>query len=82
MVVFLLLPGMLLSGFVTPIENMPTWLRPVTALNPVRHFVEVLRAVLLKGASFSDLTSQFVALAGIGITLFGAASYTLRRRLG
>jgi ABC-2 type transport system permease protein len=79
---FVLLPGMLLSGFVTPIENMPTWLRPVTALNPVRHFVEVLRAVLLKGASFSDLTSQFVALAGIGITLFGAASYTLRRRLG
>jgi len=79
---FILLPALLLSGFMTPIENMPAWLQPATAFNPVRHFLEIVRAVLLKDASVRDVASQFVALGALGLGFFGVASWTLRRRLG
>ena len=78
---FLLLPALLLSGFMTPVENMPAWLQPITLLNPVRHFVEIMRAVLLKSATASDVASQLLALALLGLGVFGAASWVVRRRL-
>jgi hypothetical protein len=43
--------------------------------------VEILRAVLLKDASLSELASPFVALAGMGIAVYASAAYLLRRRL-
>jgi ABC-2 type transport system permease protein len=78
---FLLLPALLLSGFMTPVENMPAWLQPLTMLNPVRHFVEIMRAVLLKSATAADVASQLLALALLGLAMFGAASWVVRRRL-
>ncbi|MBW2457653.1 MAG: ABC transporter permease [Deltaproteobacteria bacterium] len=78
---FFIMPAVLLSGFMTPVENMPTWLQPLSGFTPVRHFVEILRAVLLKDASFAELQAQFVALAGIGVVVFVSASRLLRRRL-
>jgi ABC transporter DrrB family efflux protein len=78
---FFLLPAMILSGFLNPIESMPEWLQPVTAFDPVRHFVEILRAVLLKGSSLSDLAPSYVALAGMGIATFWLAGWALRRKL-
>jgi ABC-2 type transport system permease protein len=79
--IFILLPSVLLSGFTTPVANMPWWLQPFSAFTPVRHFVEILRAVLLKGASFGDLQAQFAALAGIGLAVLALAVVVLRRRL-
>lgn len=82
MVAFMIiLPAIILSGFMTPVANMPTWLQPVTAFNPMRHFVEILRAVLLKGATIGDIAPQLVALVGIGTVLFGAAIRGLRRNM-
>ena len=78
---FFLMPAMLLSGFITPIANMPELLQHMTLLNPVRHIVEVLRGVLLKGAGFRDLAPQLVALAALGGTIFSFAALGLRRRL-
>ncbi len=80
-VIFFLMPSVLLSGFMTPIENMPSWLQPVTTVNPMRHFVEILRAVLLKDASLAEVGPQVVALAGIGVLCFSVAIASLRRRL-
>ena len=78
---FFVMPGILLSGFITPVENMPAWLRPLTVLNPVRHFVEVMRAVLLKAASIEEIASQLVALLGLGVAIFASAALLLRRKL-
>ncbi|MGM0576900.1 MAG: ABC transporter permease [Myxococcota bacterium] len=78
---FIILPAILLSGFLTPVENMPAWLQPFTVLDPVRHFVEILRAVLLKSAGFADVAPQLVALGGMGVTLFLAAVLNLHRHL-
>lgn len=79
--VLVIMPAILLSGFMTPVGNMPEWLQPVTALNPVRHMVDILRAVMLKGAGFADVAPQLVALAGIGLTVFGLAALVMARRL-
>ena len=57
MVIFLLM-----SGIFTPIESMPQWAQNITLFNPVRYFVEVMRLVLLKGATFSDIVRQFSPL--------------------
>ena len=78
---FFMLPAVLLSGFMTPVENMPSWLQPLSGLTPVRHFVEVVRAVLLKDAGWSELSAQLVALVGVGVAVFAASAYLLRRSL-
>jgi len=56
-------PSIILSGFFYPIDSMPRFFRWVTLGNPVRHFLEVVRAVFLKGAGFIDLWPQYLGLA-------------------
>ncbi len=43
-----MVPMMLLSGFASPVENMPDWLQYVTLANPVRHFIVIVKGVFLK----------------------------------
>lgn len=50
-----LLPSILLSGFIFPIENMPLFFRAATFVLPQRWFMEICRGVFLRGAGFSDL---------------------------
>ncbi len=68
------LPAVLLSGVLTPLRAMPDWLAWLTWLNPVRFYVEVLRGVLLKGASLADLWRQFLLLALFGASVLAIAS--------
>ncbi len=62
----------LLSGLFTSIESMPDWAQLVTMLNPVRHFVDIMRRVMLKGSEFADITGSLVILcvyAAVMLTL-------------
>ena len=43
------MPAVLLSGFPSPVENMPQWLQYLDWLNPLRHFIVIVKGVLLKG---------------------------------
>ncbi|MGE3959053.1 MAG: ABC transporter permease [Vicinamibacterales bacterium] len=61
---FFLMPMMLLSGFVFPIENMPEAIQPFTYLIPLRYFLVILRSIFLKGVGLETLWPQAVALAG------------------
>ena len=58
-----LLPAIILSGFFYPISSMPRIFQWMTVLNPVRHFLEIVRAVFLKGAGMASLWHQYLALA-------------------
>jgi len=78
----IMLPAVLLSGIMTPIASMPEWLQPITYLNPVRYYGEVLRAVLLKGATPADLVPQLVAMSIFGLVLIAAASRRFRKQMG
>lgn len=76
-----ILPAALLSGVMTPILSMPGWLRPVTWLNPLRFYAELVRGVLLRGAGFGELWAQLCALGAYGAIILLAASLRFRRRL-
>jgi ABC-2 type transport system permease protein len=60
---------------------MPLWLQVVTYFNPVRYYIEVLRAVLLKGASFVDIWWRLLALLGFGVALLTIASLRFHKRV-
>jgi ABC-2 type transport system permease protein len=65
----------LVSGLFTPISSMPLWAQAITRINPLRYFMEVMRAVYLKGSGFMELLPQFFALLGfVGILNFWAVS--------
>ncbi len=72
-----MMPAILLSGVMTPIRGMPGWLQVITWFNPVRHFAEVMRGVLMRGAGFGDLWFQlgFLALLGVGVMALAAARF-------
>jgi ABC-2 type transport system permease protein len=78
---FFTFPVILLSGFAFPIANMPTAVQWMTYLNPMRYFLEIVRAVFLKGVGFDILWPQFVALAVFGAAILGLNSLRFRKRM-
>lgn len=76
-----IVPAIVLSGFATPIANMPPIVQDMTLLNPMRYFLIILRGVFLEGASFKLLIPQFWPLAITGVTTLSAAAWLFRRRL-
>lgn len=77
-----MLPAILLSGIMTPVRGMPAWLQAITYLNPLRHFAEVMRSVLLRGAGFADVWFPLAALAVLGLGVMGLAAAKFRTQLG
>jgi ABC-2 type transport system permease protein len=61
----LMLPTILLSGFIFPVENMPKILQWLTCIVPPRYFIEILRSIMLKGTSFINVWKQTVVLIGM-----------------
>ncbi|MHB8878126.1 MAG: ABC transporter permease [Myxococcaceae bacterium] len=76
-----MLPMIYLSGFVFPIESMPRPVQPLTELVPVRHFLVILRGVMLKGAGAADLWPSIAKLAGLGAVTFGASVALFHKRI-
>jgi drug efflux transport system permease protein len=68
-VFFFLLPMVLLSGFVFPIENMPAVIQPVTYLIPLRYFLVILRAIFMKGVGLETWWRDALALLAWGVTI-------------
>jgi ABC-2 type transport system permease protein len=68
-----LLPAIILSGFFFPISSMPRGFQWLTLVNPVRHFLEIVRASFLRGAGIATLWPQYVALALLAGTALAAA---------
>lgn len=70
----LFMPTMLLSGFMFPVSGMPAFFRWITLANPLRHYLEIVRAVFLKGAGPSALWPQTLALVLIGVVVLTLAA--------
>ncbi len=80
-----LLPTLILSGFMFPISSMPEPFQWVTLLNPLRHFLEVVRGVFLKGAGAGLLWPQVLALAamaGLGLAVAVRRFHGMTRSAG
>jgi len=76
----LLLPSIMLSGFMFPIENMPVPAQMLTYLIPARYFVTILRGIFLKGTGVAALWPHALALTLLGAAIFTAALVRYRRR--
>lgn len=74
------MPTMLLSGFMFPVDSMPRLFQLATLVNPLRHYLEIVRALFLKGAGFAALWPQYLALAIMGAVLVGVASTRFHKR--
>lgn len=76
-----MLPSVLLSGFATPIENMPTWLQPVTYLMPLRYMLILSKGLFLKQLPPSIVFEQIWPMLVISFFTLSIAALYFRRRL-
>ncbi len=74
-------PTMLLSGYATPIENMPGWLQPFTDLISIKYFFIIIRGIFLKDMPVSHVLEYTWPMALIAIFTLTAAGWMFKRRL-
>ena len=66
-VFFFMMLFIMLSGLYTPIDSMPEWAKWIAAFNPLKHFMEVMRSVYLKGSNPIQMIKELVALIGFAV---------------
>jgi len=74
-------PAVILSGFATPIENMPPWLQEVTLVNPLRWFMIIVRGIFLKDMPPADVLANTLPMVAIAVTTLTAATWLFKRRM-
>jgi ABC-2 type transport system permease protein len=74
-------PAVILSGFATPIANMPTVVQWITYLDPLRYFLIILRGVFLEGNSAGMLLHYYWPMAIIALVTLGFAGWLFRHRI-
>lgn len=77
----LVVPFILMSGFATPVENMPSWLIPVTDLVSLKYFLVLLKGVFLKDISFDIALGLIVPMLILGFTSLFFASWFFRKKI-
>ncbi|HDT12721.1 MAG TPA: ABC transporter permease [Candidatus Aminicenantes bacterium] len=78
---FFILPQIILSGFVFPIENMPEFFQAVSLAIPIRYFFTIIRGIMLKGAGLAELWPQAAALTGLGVLILTLSVARFRKKL-
>jgi ABC-2 type transport system permease protein len=81
MMMFVLLPTIVLSGFIFPIESMPPEIVPLTYFIPLRYALVVMRGAFLKGTGLLDLWVPLLAMTAFAVLVFGLAVASFRKRL-
>jgi ABC-2 type transport system permease protein len=81
-VFFVMMIYLLMSGLFTPVRSMPNWAQWMAQLNPVMHFIRLMRAVMLKGAEFVDVYKTLLILAAYGGVVVTLAVRQYAKRAG
>jgi ABC-2 type transport system permease protein len=76
---FLILIFLLMSGLFTPVDSMPEWAQRVAEANPVKHFVSIMRAVLMRGAGLETVGRPILGLAAAGAAVLALAVMRYRK---
>jgi ABC-2 type transport system permease protein len=77
-----MLPTVLLSGFATPIENMPEWLQPITLMSPLRYMLVVSKGLFLKDIAYPIVFYQLWPMVLISFCSLSIAGLFFRRQIG
>ncbi len=78
---FFVLPQIVLSGFVFPIENMPKVFQAATLVIPIRYFFVIIRGIMLKGVGLADLWEQFASLLVLGTVILSLSIARFHKKL-
>lgn len=76
-----MMPAMLLSGFASPIQNMPVWLQPFTAINPLTHMLVIVRGVFLRDMPLWLVAERIWPMAAIALLTTASAVWMFRRKV-
>ncbi len=76
-----LLPSLFLSGFLFPLEAMPKVLQWISYIFPLRYYLIVIRALMLKGVGIGPIREEVIALAVFGVAIMSLAARRFRKRL-
>jgi ABC-2 type transport system permease protein len=78
---FINLPMVQLSGAIAPIETMPTFFQTLSLFNPLRHYIAIVRGILLKGVGMEALWMNVLALACFSIVLLSVSTSRFRNQV-
>jgi ABC-2 type transport system permease protein len=81
MSIMFFLPNILLSGFMFPFAGMPVWAQWVGEALPLTHYLRIVRAIMLKGATMTELQYDTIALFGLMLVAMAIAVTRFRRTL-
>lgn len=77
----LLMPVVMLSGMLFPVESMPTILQWISAIVPTRYYIEAMRKLMIMGVGIGDVTHEVTVLAGMTVVLLAIALKKFNVRL-
>ena len=78
---FIMVVMILLSGFFVPIRNMPQSIQWISFINPLSHYMTVLREIVVKGSSLAQLSRELWILSASGLLVFGFSVLSFRKRV-
>lgn len=81
MSMFMIMPNVLLSGYMFPVEAMPQAVQVISKFFPLTYFITVLRGIILKGNSFSSLKNEFIILSIFGVAVIGLATFKFKKKI-
>ena len=76
---FFMVIFMLMGGIFTPIESMPDWAQSLTLINPIAHFVRVMRMIMLKGSGLKDVLQTIYILSAFAIVMLSLAVWRYKK---
>ncbi|MGC1375246.1 MAG: ABC transporter permease, partial [Anaerolineales bacterium] len=76
-----ILPSIFLSGFIYPLEAMPVVLQAISYAIPLRYFLVIIRALMIKGVGLDAILPNVMMLAIFGVLIMGAAALRFKKRL-
>jgi ABC-2 type transport system permease protein len=79
LLILVVLPAVMLSGFISPIESMPKFFQWLTVVNPIRYFLEIVRGVFLNGIGIAELWPQYLILTGMSAGILVMATKRFKR---
>ena len=82
MAMFIMLPSMLLSGFLYPRETMPALIKPLSYLTPMTYYLQILRGIMLKGIGIKMLWPNVLPLALFSLVVFSLSAWRFQKRVG
>ncbi|MCW2316971.1 ABC-2 type transport system permease protein [Rhodoblastus acidophilus] len=80
-IMVVMMPAMMLSGFSSPVQNMPDWLQPVSLMNPLTHILVIVRGLFLRDMPIWLVAQRIWPMALVAVATMSAATWMFRRTI-